>query len=87
MPDYQKLYHMLFNAITDALEAMSRGEPLQARLLLIRAQQDTEEIYISAGDDRAAGEGDHVNQGTVANAFKSLSGNGSLGEGAVSEAD
>ena len=48
MVDYQKMYYRLFNAITDALEAMSRGELAQASSLLMQAQQDTEEEYISA---------------------------------------
>lgn len=48
MVDYQKMYYRLFNAITNALEAMNRGETAQASSLLILAQQDTEEEYISA---------------------------------------
>jgi len=36
MPDYQKMYATLFNAITDAIE------------ILQAAQQATEELYISA---------------------------------------
>lgn len=43
IPDYEKLYHILFNAITDAIEAMSDGE---AKELLIKAQQECEERYI-----------------------------------------
>ena len=43
MPDYEKLYHILINAITDAIEAMSDGE---AKELLIKAQQECEERYI-----------------------------------------
>ena len=34
MPDYQRMYLGLFNAVTDAIE------------LLQKAQQDAEEIYI-----------------------------------------
>lgn len=50
MPDYEKLYHDLFNAITDALDAIGRGAVLQAKALLIRAQQAAEEAYLAAGD-------------------------------------
>lgn len=39
MPDYQKMYLGLFNAVTDAIE------------LLQKAQQDAEEIYISEGEE------------------------------------
>ena len=43
MLDYEKLYHILFNAVTDAVEQMPDSE---ARELLIRAQQECEDIYI-----------------------------------------
>ena len=48
MPDYEKMYHLLFNAITDALtqlEAQNYGDVKDA---LISAQQKAEEIYITA---------------------------------------
>lgn len=47
MPDYEKLYHMLFNAMTDAVECLERKETKAARLLLIRAQQQAEELYLA----------------------------------------
>ncbi len=47
MPDYQKMYYMLFNAITDAIEEMGKNVGA-AKELLILAQQQTEELYISA---------------------------------------
>ena len=50
MPDYEKMYHLLFNAITDALtqqEAQNYGDDKDA---LISAQQKAEEIYITAED-------------------------------------
>lgn len=50
MPDYEKLYHDLFNAITDALEAIEEGNVWRGKLLLIRAQQSAEEAYLAAGD-------------------------------------
>ena len=43
---YKKLYHILFNAITDALETLPKDSP--AAQILMEAQQDTEEIYINA---------------------------------------
>ena len=48
MPDYQKLYTTLFNAITDALQEIDRLEIAAAKMLLMEAQQKTEEQYISA---------------------------------------
>lgn len=47
MPDYQKMYCVLFNAITDALEEMERNVDT-AKERLISAQQQTEELYIRA---------------------------------------
>ena len=49
MPDYQKLYTLLFNACTDAVEAMEQMNFGAAKTILIRAQQQAEEQYISAG--------------------------------------
>ena len=48
MPDYKKMYLLLFNAITDALENLSDNNYGAARDLLIAAQQQTEELYINA---------------------------------------
>jgi len=50
MPDYQKLYAILFNAITDALRKIDRLQIKEARQLLIRAQQETEERDLSDDD-------------------------------------
>ena len=44
---YQKMYAMLFNAITDALRLMDEGDLMGAKILMKRAQQATEELYIS----------------------------------------
>ena len=49
--DYKKMYFHLFNAITDALIDMEKGDPSAAGQRLIRAQQETEEMYISADDE------------------------------------
>ena len=48
MMDYQKMYTTLFNAITDALEQMEKQNFGTAKETLIAAQQQAEEIYMSA---------------------------------------
>ena len=48
MPDYQKLYLHLFNAVTDALRELEKGKSAEAAARLIRAQQECEEIYIES---------------------------------------
>ena len=48
MPDYEKMYHLLFNAITDALEQIESQNYGNAKTQLISAQQKAEEIYITA---------------------------------------
>ena len=49
MPDYTKMYALLFNAITDALDKLDCS-PDEAKSLLIAAQQKTEEMYIDANE-------------------------------------
>lgn len=44
---YQKMYTKLFNAITDALSLLEDGDLPEAKAVLKRAQQATEELYIS----------------------------------------
>ena len=46
MTDYQKLYTLLFNAITDAVDQIKRQNYGTAKELLIRVQQQAEEIYM-----------------------------------------
>ena len=46
MPDYQKMYLLLFNAITDALEEMENLNYGEATALLRKAQSNAEEVYI-----------------------------------------
>ena len=48
MTDYQKLYHLLFNAITDALEALGHLDVPAATRLLEEAQTRAED-HILAG--------------------------------------
>ena len=45
MPDFEKMYYHLFNAITDALSELDAE---QARAILMQAQCETEEMYIEA---------------------------------------
>ena len=47
MTDYQRLYTLMFNAVTDALEDMARQNYGAAAERLIAAQQQAEELYIS----------------------------------------
>ena len=49
--DYKKLYFHLFNAVTDAIEAIERQNYGQAAALLIAAQQETEEMYMDEDDE------------------------------------
>lgn len=46
MPDYKKMYLLLFNAVTDALAKMRCGNTDAAEMILKTAQQNTEEMYI-----------------------------------------
>lgn len=44
---YKKMYHTLFNAITDAMELIEQQKYQEALNLLERATRNTEETYIS----------------------------------------
>lgn len=46
MNDYKKLYHLLFNAITDALEALGTLDVPKANRLLEEAQIKVEELIL-----------------------------------------
>ena len=46
--DYEKLYHLMFNRVTDALRELERGRVDTAKGLLISAQQAAEEQYIES---------------------------------------
>ena len=52
MPDYQKMYTCLYNAITDALSNVEQCKYSLAIEILIHAQQETEEIYISSRQEK-----------------------------------
>ena len=48
--NYEKMYHLLFNAITDALEQMEKQNLGSAKDLLTAAQQKAEEIYMESAN-------------------------------------
>ena len=45
---YPQMYVVLFKSITGALQLMEAGEFMLARTMLVKAQQDAEELYINA---------------------------------------
>ena len=49
--DYKQMYLTLFNGITYALSQIKRMNFGRARDILIDAQQEAEEIYISGAED------------------------------------
>lgn len=51
---YEKMYTVLFNAITDGLELIERQNYGLAAELLRKAQQRAEEIFISGAEENAA---------------------------------
>lgn len=62
MPDYQKMYAVAFNAISDALEELDKLNIGTAKECLKEAQFHTEELYISqdeeGGSDRSEASGE-----------------------------
>lgn len=50
MTDYKKLYFYLFNAITDAVRLLEAGKLNASVEMLKKAQEDTEEMYITQGE-------------------------------------
>ena len=51
--DYQKLYHILFNAVTDSLENIAEQNFGQAAACLRQAQQTCEELYMDREESPA----------------------------------
>ena len=43
---YKRLYYFLYNQISDAIEALRKGNHKDALRILISAQQKSEELYI-----------------------------------------
>ena len=54
MSDYASMYLHLFNAVTDALTALDGGDSLYAVVCLRKAQQECEEMYLSASEEADA---------------------------------
>ena len=54
MNNFPKYYTRLFNGITDALEALQEQNYIKAQDILIKAQQDAEEMYLEDGDKEDA---------------------------------
>ena len=50
MPNYEKLYHIMFNAATDAVEELRLLHTPEAISILVSAQQSAEEEYLNSGD-------------------------------------
>ena len=46
MADYEKLYQLLFNAVTDALEQLEARNYREAGETLRAAQEEAEEMYM-----------------------------------------
>ena len=44
---YKSMYVWLFNRVTDALDELAQGDAAKAEEILKKAQQETEEMYIS----------------------------------------
>lgn len=51
MEEYKVPYLILFNRVTDALEALEKDGKADVRDMLIRAQQEAEEAFIAAEGD------------------------------------
>ena len=47
MPNYEKMYYELFNALTDAIRQIELSNCEAARAIMIEAQQITEALYLS----------------------------------------
>ena len=43
---YKKMYYHLFNAVTDAIAATEGTDAVTARWILVKAQQECEEIFL-----------------------------------------
>ena len=50
MENFPKYYTYLFKSITEAIDALQRQNYIEAQDILIRAQQNAEEMYLEDGD-------------------------------------
>lgn len=48
---YKKLYFMMFNRVTDAVNALKEGRSDDALQVLKCAQEEAEQIFIESGED------------------------------------
>lgn len=48
MPDYEKMYKIIFNAVTDAIDMIDELEIKEAKEILKASQIKTEELYIDS---------------------------------------
>lgn len=48
---YKRLYLFLFNRVMNAIEKIGQGKANEGLQILIKAQQDCEEMYISQEED------------------------------------
>ena len=48
---YQKLYFMLFNAVTDAIRHLEKKDAVRAWEVLLRAQQRAEELFLEEEEE------------------------------------
>ena len=53
MENYQKLYTMLFNSITHALQQLERQNFGNAKRILKLAQRETEDLFLTEAPDDA----------------------------------
>lgn len=50
--DYKKLYHLMFNAATDAIRLLDNKDIERAHEKLADAQCETEKMYINSSEER-----------------------------------
>ncbi len=48
---YKEMYYHLFNAVTDAIAALTGTNTMQARWILVKAQRECEEIFLDGEKD------------------------------------
>ena len=53
---YQKMYTVLFNAVTDSLGFLRETDISAAQWRLEEAQRETEAIFINSGEESPSGE-------------------------------
>ncbi len=53
---YQKMYTVLFNAVTDSLGFLREKDISAAQWRLEEAQRETEAIFINSGEESPSGE-------------------------------